>query len=342
MSAVLSAVPLKAAAEFGAMVADQEFAFGQADFDRVRQLIYQRAGISLHAGKQAMVYSRLSRRLRETGHRSVADYLQALEQPGNPSADREWQEFVNCLTTNLTSFFREEHHFHELARDLKAKPARPLRIWCSAASTGEEPYSIAMTAAEAGDAARGVTILASDIDTRVLATAARGVYPADSRGLSPERSNTASSGSLAHVERAANLFGLVQGKRNAIAPGKRPLSSMSPSIITKDGRTFMVLGSPGGSRIITTLVEVISNIVDHGMTIQEAVNAPRFHHQWQPDVISVEQGFSPATIKLLERKGHKVEPGDYWSDGECIMIDPKNGERLGASDKRNNGKAIGF
>ena len=188
MSVVLSPAPAPAAKpDAAAGMVEQEFSFGVADFERVRQLIHQRAGISLHAGKQAMVYSRLSRRLRETGHRSVADYLQALEQPGNPSADREWQEFVNCLTTNLTSYFREEHHFHELARDLKAKPARPMRIWCSAASTGEEPYSIAMTVAEAGDSARGVTILASDIDTRVLATAARGVYPADSRGLSPER-----------------------------------------------------------------------------------------------------------------------------------------------------------
>jgi chemotaxis protein methyltransferase CheR len=151
----------------------------------VRQLIYQRAGISLHAGKQAMVYSRLSRRLRETGHRSFASYLQWLEQPGGAAGEPEWQEFVNCLTTNLTSFFREEHHFHELARDLRARGGRPVRIWCNAASTGEEPYSIAMTVAEAGS--QGSAILASDIDTKVLATASRAVYPADSRGLTPER-----------------------------------------------------------------------------------------------------------------------------------------------------------
>jgi chemotaxis protein methyltransferase CheR len=165
--------------------AEQEFSFGAADFERVRQLIYQRAGISLHAGKQAMVYSRLSRRLRETGHRSFASYLQWLEQPGGAAGEPEWQEFVNCLTTNLTSFFREEHHFHELARDLRARGGRPVRIWCNAASTGEEPYSIAMTVAEAGS--QGSAILASDIDTKVLATASRAVYPADSRGLTPER-----------------------------------------------------------------------------------------------------------------------------------------------------------
>ncbi|WP_280151272.1 CheR family methyltransferase [Piscinibacter sp. XHJ-5] len=167
--------------------AEQEFSFGAADFERVRQLIYQRAGISLHAGKQAMVYSRLSRRLRDTGHRSFASYLQWLEQPGGAAGEQEWQEFVNCLTTNLTSFFREEHHFHELARDLKARSARPLRIWCNAASTGEEPYSIAMTVAEALGGGHGADILASDIDTKVLATAARGVYAADSRGLNPQR-----------------------------------------------------------------------------------------------------------------------------------------------------------
>jgi len=163
-----------------------EFSFDARDFERVRSLIYARAGISLHAGKQAMVYSRLSRRLRETGHRSFASYLQWLERPDGASGDSEWQEFVNCLTTNLTAFFREDHHFHELARELVSRAARPLRIWCNAASTGEEPYSIAMTVAESGGP-HGAAILASDIDTRVLGTAARGVYPAEARGLSPER-----------------------------------------------------------------------------------------------------------------------------------------------------------
>src|SRR5439155_6927957 len=114
MSVVLSTVPAQALrADVAVVPGEQEFSFGNADFERVRQLIYQRAGISLHAGKQAMVYSRLSRRLRETGHRSFAGYLQALEHAG----EAEWQEFVNCLTTNLTSFFREEHHFKALAQD---------------------------------------------------------------------------------------------------------------------------------------------------------------------------------------------------------------------------------
>lgn len=163
-----------------------EFAFSAADFEHVRKLIYQRAGISLHAGKQAMVYSRLSRRLREVGHRSFGEYLQQLEQSRGPQAEQEWQEFVNCLTTNLTSFFREEHHFPLLAAELQRLRGSRVRIWCNAASTGEEPYSIAITVAEAVGLQAPVEVLCSDIDTNVLARAERGIYPVDARGLSPE------------------------------------------------------------------------------------------------------------------------------------------------------------
>jgi chemotaxis protein methyltransferase CheR len=167
---------------------EQEFTLTPADFERVRQLIYQRAGISLHAGKQAMVYSRLSRRLRETRHGSFASYLDRLERGGSES---EWQEFVNCLTTNLTAFFREEHHFHALVDDLRAlagrSGGRPLRLWCNAASTGEEPYSLAMTVVETLGVSAPAQLLCTDIDTKVLAKAQRGVYPADARGLDPER-----------------------------------------------------------------------------------------------------------------------------------------------------------
>ncbi len=165
----------------------QEFELTPADFERVRQLIYQRAGISLHAGKQAMVYSRLSRRLRETSHTGFADYLDWLARASGAEAEAEWQEFVNCLTTNLTAFFREEHHFHALVEDLKARASRPIRMWCNAASTGEEPYSLAMTVAETLGTSAQVKIVCSDIDTKVLATAQRGVYAVDARGLSPER-----------------------------------------------------------------------------------------------------------------------------------------------------------
>jgi len=167
--------------------AAQEFSFSAADFERVRQLIYQRAGISLHEGKRAMVYSRLSRRLRDTNHTSFHSYLEWLERSVGPAADQEWQEFINSLTTNLTAFFREEHHFHAMAEMLRSQPPGPIRVWCSAASTGEEPYSIAMVLAEAFGPSHQAKLLASDIDTKVLAQAQRGVYPADSRGLSPER-----------------------------------------------------------------------------------------------------------------------------------------------------------
>jgi len=160
---------------------NHEFTFSNGDFQRVQKLIYQRAGISLHDGKRAMVYSRLSRRLRETGDTSFADYLNGLERAG----DAEWQEFINCLTTNLTSFFREEHHFHALAEALKPMAGKPIRMWCNAASTGEEPYSIAMTLLEAG--CGNAKLLATDIDTKVLATAQRGVYAADARGLTTQR-----------------------------------------------------------------------------------------------------------------------------------------------------------
>ena len=122
----------------------------------------------------------------------------------------------------------------------------------------------------------------------------------------------------------ANLFGLVQGKTNTIAPGKRPLSSMSPSIVTKDGRTFMVFGSPGGSRIITIAVQVFLDVVDHGMSIQEAVNAPRLHHQWLPDQVTVEPfALSPDTRANLEAMGYKIVEQGPWGAAEAILIGPE-------------------
>jgi gamma-glutamyltranspeptidase/glutathione hydrolase len=147
-----------------------------------------------------------------------------------------------------------------------------------------------------------------------------------------------------------NLYGLIQGPANAIGPGKRPLSSMSPTIVVKNGKLFLVLGSPGGARIPTTVANILMAVVDYGMNIQEAVNAPRFHHQWLPDQLSVEQWFSPDAIEALEQMGYKVEIGEtvagewtpYWSDGECIAIDVDSGERLGASDGRHNGRPVGY
>ena len=163
----------------------REFLWTSADFDHVQKLIYQRAGISLHDGKHAMVYSRLSRRLRETGHNSFREYLRWLEATDGP----EWQEFVNALTTNLTSFFREGHHFQVLAEYLRSiQSAGACRMWCSAASTGEEPYSIVMTATEALGSNGNFSLIASDIDSKVLHTASQGIYKSDSlKGLDQAR-----------------------------------------------------------------------------------------------------------------------------------------------------------
>jgi len=152
----------------------------QADFERVRSMIHRHAGIALNPSKKTMVYSRLSRRLRVLGQADFAGYLDTLELSG--SEQPEWQEFVNALTTNLTSFFREAHHFPVLAQHLRQRAAHaPLQIWCCAASTGEEPYTLAMTALDAfdGQAAPQVSILATDIDTAVLERARQGVYPID-------------------------------------------------------------------------------------------------------------------------------------------------------------------
>lgn len=162
----------------------EAFAWTQDDFVMAQKLIHRHAGIRLHDGKQAMVYSRLSRRLRETGHRSFRDYLRTLHDGDGG----ELQEFINALTTNLTAFFREAHHFDTLRAHLAQAPEHGWRIWCSAASTGEEPYSIAITAAEALGRQADFSVQATDIDSRVLQQARQGIYAADKvRDVAPER-----------------------------------------------------------------------------------------------------------------------------------------------------------
>ncbi|MBE9608803.1 CheR family methyltransferase [Chitinilyticum piscinae] len=156
---------------------DREFDYTQRDFARVVRLIREHAGIQLNASKEHMVYSRLVRRLRALGIGSFQQYLDMLEAA---PADPEWQLFINALTTNLTSFFREPHHF-ELLRNhmLQHGDSRPYRIWCAASSTGEEPYSLAITAFQCmgSDTARSIELIASDLDTHVLETARQGIYP---------------------------------------------------------------------------------------------------------------------------------------------------------------------
>jgi len=139
-----------------------------------------------------------------------------------------------------------------------------------------------------------------------------------------------------------NMFGLVQGEANAIQPGKRPLSSMTPTIVLKDGKLYMLAGAPGGSRIPTAVMEVFLNVVDFGMNAQEAVDAPRFHHQWKPDRLYLEKTFSPDTVALLKARGHEVDysPAVVVARVEVIVIN--NGWFEGGSDGRAAGKAAGY
>jgi gamma-glutamyltranspeptidase/glutathione hydrolase len=140
-----------------------------------------------------------------------------------------------------------------------------------------------------------------------------------------------------------NTYGLIQGEANAIAPQKRPLSSMTPTIVMKDGKVLFAVGSPGGSTIINTVLQVIINVVDFGMNIQEAIDSPRFHHQWLPDKINWEPfEFSRDTTDALTKMGHVFnERGEYIGDAHAIAIAP-DGARLGASDPRRGGTAIGW
>jgi gamma-glutamyltranspeptidase/glutathione hydrolase len=137
-----------------------------------------------------------------------------------------------------------------------------------------------------------------------------------------------------------NMFGVLGGDANAIQPGKRPLSSMTPTIVLKDGKPFLVVGTPGGSRIITSVMETILNVLDFGMNIQDAVNAPRFHHQWRPDTLQLEPGISPDTRALLEKRGHSIEIVRSICEVAAIQFEGK--WLAGASDPRVEGKAAGY
>ncbi|AWS49349.1 MULTISPECIES: gamma-glutamyltransferase [Providencia] len=139
-----------------------------------------------------------------------------------------------------------------------------------------------------------------------------------------------------------NLYGLVQGERNSIAPGKRPLSSMSPTIVTKDGKVFLVLGSPGGSRIISITLQTALNIIDHGMPPQEAVNAPRIHHQWLPDEVYYEQrGVSKDTLALLDKMGYQMVEQTPWGAAELIMVAIPEGAGVSAKSSGNDSAVSG-
>ncbi|RMG44164.1 MAG: gamma-glutamyltransferase, partial [Acidobacteria bacterium] len=141
-----------------------------------------------------------------------------------------------------------------------------------------------------------------------------------------------------------NQFGLIQSEANSIAPRKRPLSAMTPTIVLKDGRPYFAVGSPGGPTIINTVLQVILNIIDFHMNIQQAIDMPRVHHQWLPDRIVYEPfGLSRDTIEALKRRGHTfIDRPRYMGDAQGVMIDPETGMRLGAADGRRGGQAVGF
>ncbi len=243
---------------------EREFEFTATDFSRIRKLIYQHAGISLSEAKTDMVYSRVGRRLRSEGFNTFKQYLDALEKKNDSS---EWEAFTNALTTNLTSFFREEHHFPILADLLLANHSResrqPIRIWCSAASTGEEPYTIAMTACEAfGSLNPPVEIIATDIDTNVLATASAGIYPYErvSKLSEKRRKNYFQKGSGAQegsVRVKSELRRLITFKQLNLLTEKWPLSGQFDAIFCRN--VMIYFDKPTQSTILSRFVPLMKS-----------------------------------------------------------------------------------
>jgi gamma-glutamyltranspeptidase/glutathione hydrolase len=139
------------------------------------------------------------------------------------------------------------------------------------------------------------------------------------------------------------MFGLVQGPQNGIEPGKRMLSSMSPTIIAKDGKLRAVVGSPGGPTITTTVAQIVMQLIDHGRSLKEAIDSPRVHHQWLPDQILAEKALPAKTVSELEAMGHKVVTRDRIGHANCIEVDPKSSAFIGVADvERDGGKASAY
>ena len=233
-----------------------------------------------------------------------------------------WRESINPQRASISKELKRPDIFSELERYAGLR---------SPASLIREPentthYSVVDSE---GNAAAVTTTLNDSFGSRVTATGLGFL-------LNDEMDDFAAK------QGVPNTYGLIQGPANAIGPAKRPLSAMTPTIVLKDGKLFMVLGSPGGPTIITTVANILLGVIDYGLDVQAAVNAPRFHNQWLPDTIILEDRISPDTIHLLENKGQKVQIRHFWGDAECIEVDPRTGERLGASDGRNNGKAVGY
>jgi gamma-glutamyltranspeptidase/glutathione hydrolase len=234
-----------------------------------------------------------------------------------------WRETIDPERASLSKDLQRPAAFNELERDAQAHPAQ-MRAVREPQNTTH--YSVVDPA---GNAVAATTTLNDTLGSRVTAEGLGFL-------LNDEMDDFASKPGV------PNIYKLIQGPANAIAPGKRPLSAMSPTFVLKDGKLFLIAGAEGGPTIITTVANVILGVVDFGLDIQEAVNAPRVHHQWVPDELRLEDRISPDTVRLAKSKGHKVAVEHLWGDSECITIDPKTGERLGASDGRNNGKAVGY
>jgi gamma-glutamyltranspeptidase / glutathione hydrolase len=242
-----------------------------------------------------------------------------------------WRATITLDRATSSKDLQRPTIFSELAQASDARQAAPV-------APRESPHTTHYSVVDAAGNAVAVTTTINDwFGSRVTATGLGFLLNDEMDDFSAKQG-------------APNADGLIQGAANSIGPAKRPLSSMTPTIVLKDGKLFLVLGSPGSSRIITTVALAIMGVVDYGMNIQEAINAPRFHNQWMPDVLNVEAWFAPDALHALEKMGYQIVVGQhedaswspYWSDAECIAIDPQTNERLGASDGRNSGKPVGY
>jgi gamma-glutamyltranspeptidase / glutathione hydrolase len=271
--------------------------------------------------------------LRGIGHNSPEKYHILAEAMKRAFADRAEYfgdpAFVKVPVTGLTS----KEYAQELFRSIDRKRATPSeRVSPGRPARYESPETTHYSVVDAAGNAVSTTYTLNGAYGSGLTVRGAGFL------LNNEMDDFTSKPG------APNLYGLIQGEKNAIAPGKRPLSSMTPTIILKDGRLFLVIGSPGGPTIINTVLQVTLNLVDHGMNLQEAIGAPRVHHQWLPDRIYHEpNGLPRDVVEALRAKGHRLEERSPIGDAQGVVVDPATGMRLGASDPRNpDGRAAGY
>jgi gamma-glutamyltranspeptidase/glutathione hydrolase len=262
--------------------------------------------------------------LRESGAESAATLHLMIEAMKPAYADRAEflgdPAFVKVPVTGLTS----KQYAAELRSRIdpeRARPAQAVRAGNPAAHEGDNTTHFSVVDADGNAVANTYTLNFS--------------Y---GLGLVAEGTGILLNNELddfAAKPGAPNAYGLVGGAANAPGPGKRPLSSMSPTIVSREGRVVLVTGTPGGSRIITTVLQVILNVIDHQMNIAEAVAAPRIHHQWLPDMVFAERGLSPDTIRLLEARGHKIVVGRTFGSANSILVTA--GTLTGIGDPRQRG-----